>query len=78
MSGQIENKGKVMSHDQSELMGVKPYAEIGPDRTSEEATKNVVNKLKKNKKGSADTAKGSTTEEGEAANLISRKQTNGL
>ena len=61
------DKGKTTTHDQSDLLGVKPFGNIGPDRTSEE-TKSVVGKLKK-KKGSALRAEGSTTESGEKANV---------
>ena len=62
----IEDKGKVTTSDQSDLMGIKPYGNIGPDRTTEE-TKSVVGKLKKKKKG-AMRAEGSTVQSGEEAN----------
>ena len=62
----IEDKGKVETHDQSDLMGVKPFGKIGPDRTTEEAK--VVGKLKK-KKGEAIRAEGSTSKDGEKANV---------
>ena len=60
------DKGKTATHDQSDLMGIKPFGNIGPDRTTEE-TKSVVGKLKK-KKGSALRAEGSTVKSGEEAN----------
>ena len=60
------DKGKTTTHDQSDLMGIKPFGNIGPDRTTEE-TKSVVGKLKK-KKGSALRAEGSTVKSGEEAN----------
>jgi hypothetical protein len=68
-----ENKGKTQSFDKSYLMGVKPFGNIGPDRTTEE-TKNVVSKLKKKKKDGmggtgGDVAEGSTAESGECANV---------
>lgn len=66
MPGQVD-KGKVISQDESDLMGAKPYSEIGPDRTSEEAAKDVVKKLKKKK--AVDVADGDTFEKGEAANV---------
>ena len=60
-----EDKGKTNTSDQSQLMGVKPFGWIGPDRTTEE-TKNVVSKLKKKKSGLL--AEGSTSQSGEKAN----------
>lgn len=57
----IEDKGKVETTDESELMGVKPYGNIGPGRSAAETK--VVEKLK-NKK-----AKGSTSQSGEEANV---------
>ena len=42
-----EDKGKTTTHDMSHLMGQKPYGNIGPGRTAEEAA--VVGKLKKKK-----------------------------
>ena len=62
-----EDKGKSSTVDQSDLMGVKPFGNIGPDRSQEE-TKSVVSKLKKKKLDSS-RAEGSTTESGEKANL---------
>lgn len=62
-----EDKGKMKNHDQSDLLGVKPYGNIGPGRTTEE-TKSVVNKLKKKKVDSL-RAEGSTVESGEEANI---------
>jgi len=62
-----EDKGKVASFDQSDLMGVKPFGNIGPDRTTDE-TKDVVSKLKQKKSDSL-RAKGSTSESGEEANV---------
>jgi len=59
-----EDKGKTTVHDQSDLLGKKPFGNIGPDRTSEE----VVGKLKK-KKADSLRAEGSTVESGEKANL---------
>jgi len=67
-----EDKGKVQSFDNSNLMGVKPFGTIGPDRTTEE-TKKVVSKLKAKKKGSSGlVAEGSTEESGEKANAVSK------
>jgi hypothetical protein len=63
----VEDKGKSEMHDQSDLMGVKPFGSIGPDRSTEE-TKSVVGKLKK-KKADSMRAEGSTSEDGEKANL---------
>ena len=60
-----EDKGKVETHDQSDIMGVKPYGNIGPGRTTEETK--VVGKLKK-KKGESLRAEGSTQKSGESAN----------
>ena len=62
-----EDKSKKTQEDQSDLMGVKPFGNIGPDRSQEE-TKSVVSKLKKKKLDSS-RADGSTTESGEKANL---------
>lgn len=66
MTTKIEDKGKVTTHDQSDLMGVKPFGSIGSGRTTEE-TKKIVGKLKKKKVGSL-RAEGSTIESGEKAN----------
>ena len=63
---QTEDKGRTEMHDQSDLLGVKPFGSIGPDRTTEETK--VVNKLKK-KKSESLRAQGSTTESGEQANM---------
>lgn len=62
----IEDKGKTEMHDQSDLMGLKPFGNIGEGRSQEETK--IVGKLKKKK---ADTlrAKGSTTESGEKSNV---------
>ena len=65
-----EDKGKTQSFDKSDLMGVKPFGSIGPDRTTEE-TKKIVSKLKKKKMG-GHVAEGSTTESGECANVASK------
>lgn len=62
-----EDKGKTEMHDQSWLMGEKPFGNIGPGRTAEEAK--VVGKLKKKKKEKYMMAKGSTEESGEEANV---------
>lgn len=62
----IEDKGKVNTHDQSDLLGVKPFGNIGPGRTQEETA--VVGKLKK-KKADALRAEGSTSQSGEKANV---------
>ena len=62
-----EDKGKKENFDQSDLMGVKPFGNIGSDRNTEE-TKSVVTKLKK-KKVDALRAEGSTAESGEEANI---------
>ena len=62
-----EDKGKVETFDQSDLLGVKPYGSIGPGRDTEEA-KSVVSKLKKKKAG-AIAAEGSTQKSGEEANV---------
>ena len=56
-----ENKGKVETSDESDLMGIKPYGNIGPGRSTDEAK--IVEKLKKKR------AKGSTAESGEKANV---------
>ena len=55
------DKGKKEDFDESELLGVKPYGNIGPGRTAEETK--VVEKLKKKR------ATGSTSESGQEANL---------
>lgn len=60
-----EDKGKAQTHDQSDLMGVKPFGSIGPGRTTEETR--VVGKLKK-KKADALRADGSTLDSGIDAN----------
>ena len=60
------DKGKKENFDQSDIMGMKPHASIGPDRTTEETK--VVDKLKK-KKAESLRAKGSTAQDGEKANL---------
>lgn len=60
-----EDKGKKENFDQSDLMGLKPFGNIGPDRTTEETK--VVEKLKK-KKTDALRAEGSTLESGIKAN----------
>lgn len=62
-----EDKGKVTTSDQSDLLGMKPFSSIGPGRDTD-ATKSVVSKLKKNKVDSL-RAKGSTAEEDEEANV---------
>jgi hypothetical protein len=59
------DKGKVNTHDQSDLLGLKPFGDIGPGRTTEETK--VVSKLKK-KKAAQLRAKGSTFKEGIEAN----------
>lgn len=56
-----EDKGKVENYDQSDLLGIKPFGNIGPDRTQAETK--VVEKLKKLR------AKGSTAQSGEEANV---------
>lgn len=61
-----EDKGKKESFDQSDLMGIKPFASIGPDRDTNETK--VVEKLK-NKKSKALRADGSTIESGQKANV---------
>lgn len=70
-----EDKNKVDSFDKSNLMGVKPFGNIGSGRTTEE-TKRVVAKLKKRKanggeEGDGEVASGSTSESGEKANVMS-------
>lgn len=55
-----QDKGKVETSDESDLMGIKPFGWIGSDRTAEE--QKVVEKLKKKR------AKGSTLESGIEAN----------
>jgi hypothetical protein len=64
-----EDKGKVDTYDQSDLLGVKPFGNIGPDRTTDETMtgKKVAGKLKK-KKADSLRAKGSTVKSGEDAN----------
>ena len=62
----IEDKGKTTTHDQSDLMGIKPFGHIGEGRSTEETK--IVGKLKK-KKADALRASGSTTESGEKANV---------
>lgn len=63
-----EDKGQTTSHDATELLSVKPFGNIGSDRSTEE-TKKVVDKLK-NKKGQGGLiAKGSTQKSGETANV---------
>lgn len=62
-----EDKGKVSTYDRSDILGQKPYGNIGPDRDTEE-TKSVVGKLKK-KKADALVAEGSTSKSGEKANV---------
>ena len=57
---------KSTTHDQSDLMSIKPFVHIGEDRTTEETK--IVGKLKK-KKADALRASGSTTESGEKANM---------
>lgn len=61
-----EDKGRTTTHDQSDLLGMKPFGSIGPGRTTEEAK--VVGKLKK-KKGESLRAEGSTQKGGEQANV---------
>lgn len=60
MANKIEDKGKVETSDESDLMGIKPYGNIGPGRSTDEAK--IVEKLKKKR------AKGSTLESGIEAN----------
>lgn len=67
----IEDKGKTTTHDQSDLLGLKPFGNIGEDRTNEETK--VVSKLKK-KKADALRAKGSTQESGVEANAGSMSE----
>lgn len=62
-----EDKGKTNTFDQSDLLGIKPFGNIGPGRTTEE-TKSVVSKLKKKKVDSL-RAEGSTSQSGEEANV---------
>ena len=59
-----EDKGKTENHDQSDLLGVKPFGNIGPDRSAEE-TKSVKDKLLKKKLR----PEGSTAQSGEKANV---------
>ena len=61
----MEDKGKKETHDASSLVGVKPFGNIGPGRTTDEAK--VVSKLKKKK--AANIADGSTSQSGEEANV---------
>ena len=56
-----EDKGKSEMIDQSDLMGIKPFGNIGPGRTAEE--QKVVEKIKRIR------AKGSTSQSGEKANV---------
>ena len=58
-----EDKGKSSMHDESFLMGVKPFGNIGPDNGID-----IVGKLKKKKTDSL-LAKGSTSKSGEEANV---------
>lgn len=62
MAHKTEDKGKTEMHDQSDLMGIKPFGNIGPGRTTEEAK--VVEKIKRLR------AKGSTSQSGEKANGV--------
>ena len=62
-----EDKGKVKTHDQSDLLGIKPFGNIGPGRSADEMNA-VVSKLKKKKVDSL-RAEGSTSESGEEANM---------
>ena len=57
-----EDKGKSSMHDESFLMGIKPFGSIGPDNGID-----IVGKLKKKKTDSL--AKGSTSKSGEKANV---------
>ena len=66
MAIKTEDKGRTTTHDQSDLLGMKPFSSIGPDRSADEVA--VVGKLKK-KKAEALRAKGDTHEDGEKANL---------
>lgn len=61
----MEDKGKTVSHDQSWLLGEKPFGHAGSDRTAAESK--VVSKLKK-KKEKYMMAKGSTQASGDEAN----------
>lgn len=69
-----EDKGKTKMYDQSDLMGMKPFGNIGPDRTVEQMK--VVGKLKKKKAGQL-RAKGSTEESGETDNAGGTDSSNG-
>ena len=60
------DKEKTTTHDQSDLLGVKPYGSIGPGRSTQESA--IVGKLKKKKAGSL-RAEGSTSKSGEKANV---------
>lgn len=62
----VEDKGKKAVHDQSDLLGAKPFGNIGSGRSAEEAA--VVGKLKKKKAGAL-RADGSTSVSGEKANV---------
>ena len=71
----MEDKGKKISFDKSDLMGIKPFGSIGPGRTTEE-TQKVVSKLKKKMKDGKPVddgvvAEGSTAKSGEQANAVS-------
>jgi hypothetical protein len=61
-----EDKIKTTSHDQSDLLGEKPYSKIGPGRTTQETA--IVSKLKK-KKASSLRAEGTDFKSGEKANV---------
>lgn len=62
-----EDKIKTTTHNQSDLLGMKPFGNIGEGRTGEEVKK-VKGKLK-SKKGAALRAEGSTSQSGEKANV---------
>jgi hypothetical protein len=57
-----QDKGKVTTHDQSDLNGLKPFSSIGSGRVGK-----IIKKLKK-KKADSLRAKGSTYKEGIKAN----------
>ena len=59
-----KDKGKTQTQDMSEIMGVKPYGSIGPNRTTVETR--VIEKMKKKKK--VEVAEGSTSKSGVKAN----------
>jgi hypothetical protein len=61
-----EDKKRTTEHDQSDLLGMKPFSSIGADRGPEE--QKVVGKLKK-KKADSLRAEGSTFKDGEKANV---------